>query len=42
MWDGKDRSLRDDVHALERKIPDDVWIIDPRHVDAPPGPGSVN
>jgi uncharacterized phage-like protein YoqJ len=27
--DGKDRTLRDDVRALERKIPDDVWIIDP-------------
>ncbi|MDQ1534999.1 MAG: ribonuclease [Actinomycetota bacterium] len=29
VWDGHDRSLRDDVKALERKIPDDVWIIDP-------------
>lgn len=29
VWDGTDRSLRDDAHALERAIPDDVWIIDP-------------
>jgi ribonuclease HI len=29
VWDGHDRSLRDDVNALERRIPDDVWIIDP-------------
>ena len=29
VWDGRDRSLRDEVRALEKKIPDDVWIIDP-------------
>jgi ribonuclease HI/uncharacterized phage-like protein YoqJ len=32
VWDGTDRSLRDDVHALERKLPDDVWIISPNDV----------
>ena len=29
VWDGHDRTLRDDIHALERKLPDDVWIITP-------------
>jgi ribonuclease HI len=29
VWDGTDRALRDDVKALERTIPDDVWIIAP-------------
>jgi ribonuclease HI len=29
VWNGTDRTLRDDVKALERKIPDDVWIIAP-------------
>jgi hypothetical protein len=29
VWDGTDRSLRDDVRALERRIPDDVWIVEP-------------
>jgi ribonuclease HI/uncharacterized phage-like protein YoqJ len=29
VWDGTDRTLRDDVRALERKIPDDIWTISP-------------
>jgi ribonuclease HI/uncharacterized phage-like protein YoqJ len=29
VWDGTDRPLRDDVRALERRIPDDVWIVAP-------------
>ncbi len=29
VWDGTDRTLRDDVRALERRIPDDVWIVTP-------------
>jgi ribonuclease HI/uncharacterized phage-like protein YoqJ len=29
VWDGTDRSLRDDVRALERRIPDDVWVVSP-------------
>jgi ribonuclease HI/uncharacterized phage-like protein YoqJ len=29
VWDGKDRTLRDDVRALERRIPDDVWLVAP-------------
>jgi uncharacterized phage-like protein YoqJ len=29
VWDGQDRSLRDEVRALERRIPDDVWIVPP-------------
>jgi ribonuclease HI len=29
VWDGTDRTLRDDVRALERRIPDDVWVIEP-------------
>ena len=29
VWDGTDRTLRDDVRALERRIPDDVWVIAP-------------
>jgi ribonuclease HI len=26
---GRDRALRDDVHALERRLPDDVWVLAP-------------
>ena len=29
VWNGTDRALRDDVKALERTIPDAVWIIAP-------------
>jgi hypothetical protein len=29
VWDGTDRAIRDNVRALERRIPDDVWIIPP-------------
>ena len=29
VWDGRDRTLRVDVNALERRIPDDVWIVAP-------------
>jgi ribonuclease HI/uncharacterized phage-like protein YoqJ len=29
VWDGRDRALRDDVRALEKRIPDDVWIVPP-------------
>ena len=29
VWDGTDRTLRDDVRALERRIPDDVWVVAP-------------
>jgi ribonuclease HI/uncharacterized phage-like protein YoqJ len=29
VWDGADRTLRDQVRALERRIPDDVWVIAP-------------
>jgi uncharacterized phage-like protein YoqJ len=29
VWDGVDRKLRDDVRALERRIPDDVWVVTP-------------
>jgi ribonuclease HI len=29
VWNGTDRTLRDDVRAFERHIPDDVWIIPP-------------
>lgn len=31
VWDGTDRVLRDEVRSLERKLPDDVWVIDPHH-----------
>jgi ribonuclease HI/uncharacterized phage-like protein YoqJ len=29
VWDGKDRALGTRVKALEKRIPDDVWIIPP-------------
>jgi ribonuclease HI/uncharacterized phage-like protein YoqJ len=29
VWDGSERTLRDSVRALERRIPDDVWLIAP-------------
>jgi len=29
VWDGSERTVRDEVKALERRIPDDVWIIPP-------------
>jgi hypothetical protein len=29
VWDGTDRDLRDDVAALEGRIPDDLWITKP-------------
>jgi ribonuclease HI/uncharacterized phage-like protein YoqJ len=29
VWDGEDRTLRDEVRALEKRVPDDVWIIPP-------------
>ncbi len=29
VWDGTDRTVRDDVRALERRIPDDVWVVAP-------------
>jgi ribonuclease HI len=29
VWDGKDRPLGDAVKALERRIPDEVWVIPP-------------
>jgi ribonuclease HI/uncharacterized phage-like protein YoqJ len=29
VWDGKDRALGTRVRALEKRIPDDVWIIPP-------------
>jgi len=29
VWDGKDRALGDAVKALERRIPDEVWVIPP-------------
>lgn len=29
VWDGKDRLLGDDIAVLERRIPDDVWVIPP-------------
>ena len=29
VWDGKDRSLGETVAALERRLPDDVWVIAP-------------
>jgi ribonuclease HI len=29
VWDGTDRTLRDGVRALERRIPDDVWVVAP-------------
>jgi hypothetical protein len=29
VWDGQDRSLRDEVRALEKRIPEDVWIVPP-------------
>ena len=29
VWDGTDRAIRDDVRALERRIPDDVWVVPP-------------
>jgi ribonuclease HI len=33
VWDGTDRTVRDDVRALERRIPDDVWIVAPALVE---------
>jgi ribonuclease HI len=32
VWDGKDRSLGEEVRALEKRLPDDVWVVPP-----PPG-----
>jgi ribonuclease HI len=29
VWDGRDRALREDVRAYERRIPDDLWIVPP-------------
>ncbi|MGH3491234.1 MAG: ribonuclease H family protein [Actinopolymorphaceae bacterium] len=29
VWDGKDRALGTRVRALEKRLPDDVWIIPP-------------
>jgi ribonuclease HI/uncharacterized phage-like protein YoqJ len=29
VWDGTERTLRDTARALERRIPDDVWVIAP-------------
>jgi len=29
VWDGKDRVLGDSVKALERRLPDDVWVVPP-------------
>ncbi|MDQ1414198.1 MAG: ribonuclease [Acidimicrobiaceae bacterium] len=29
VWDGKDRHLGETVTSLERRIPDDVWVITP-------------
>jgi ribonuclease HI/uncharacterized phage-like protein YoqJ len=29
VWDGKDRALGERVKALEKRIPDDVWVIPP-------------
>lgn len=29
VWDGKERALGDRVRALEKRIPDDVWILAP-------------
>jgi hypothetical protein len=29
VWDGKDRDLDENIAALKRRIPDDVWIIEP-------------
>ncbi|MDQ1521804.1 MAG: ribonuclease [Actinomycetota bacterium] len=29
VWDGKDRTIATTVKALERRIPDDVWIVPP-------------
>jgi ribonuclease HI len=29
VWDGRDRTIGSSVKALERRIPDDVWIVPP-------------
>jgi len=29
VWDGKDRTLADRVRALERRIPDQTWVVSP-------------
>jgi len=29
VWDGKDRTIGDAVRALERRLPDDVWVVPP-------------
>jgi ribonuclease HI len=29
VWDGRDRTIGSTVKALERRIPDDVWIVPP-------------
>lgn len=29
VWDGNDRDLRDNITAVEHRIPDDLWIIKP-------------
>jgi ribonuclease HI len=29
VWDGKDRTIGDSVKALEQRLPDDVWVVEP-------------